>query len=49
MRQKDMAPGWLHTVSRFNPLTYVVEAERALFSGMAPNSSQYLRFRRGAE
>jgi ABC-2 type transport system permease protein len=26
-------PGWLQTLSRFNPLTYVVEAERALFAG----------------
>jgi ABC-2 type transport system permease protein len=26
-------PGWLQTLSRFNPLTYVVDAERALFSG----------------
>ncbi|TGG92896.1 ABC transporter permease [Natronospirillum operosum] len=29
----DMAPGWLYTASRFNPLTYLVEAERALFLG----------------
>ncbi|MNT79491.1 ABC-2 type transporter [compost metagenome] len=27
------APGWLYAASRFNPLTYLVEAERALFSG----------------
>jgi ABC-2 type transport system permease protein len=26
-------PGWLRTLSRFNPLTYVVDAERALFNG----------------
>ena len=26
-------PGWLQTLSRFNPLTYVVDAERALFNG----------------
>lgn len=26
-------PDWLYTASRFNPLTYVVEAERALFMG----------------
>jgi ABC-2 type transport system permease protein len=25
--------GWLQTLSRFNPLTYVVDAERALFNG----------------
>ncbi|WP_332687014.1 ABC transporter permease [Devosia sp.] len=25
------APGWLYVASRFNPLTYLVEAERALF------------------
>lgn len=27
------APGWLTTLSAFNPLTYVVDAERALFTG----------------
>lgn len=27
------APGWLYALSRFNPLTYLVEAERALFAG----------------
>lgn len=26
-------PGWLRTLSRFNPLTHVVDAERALFAG----------------
>lgn len=26
-------PEWLQTLSRFNPLTYIVEAERALFAG----------------
>ncbi|MEV4312109.1 ABC transporter permease [Actinocrispum sp. NPDC049592] len=26
-------PAWLLTMSRFNPLTYVVDAERALFNG----------------
>lgn len=29
----DEAPGWLHAASRANPLTYLVEAERALFTG----------------
>lgn len=29
----QMAPDWLFVASRFNPLTYLVEAERALFSG----------------
>jgi ABC-2 type transport system permease protein len=29
----DGGPGWLQTLSRFNPLTYVVDAERALFNG----------------
>jgi ABC-2 type transport system permease protein len=29
----DDGPGWLRTMSRFNPLTYVVDAERALFNG----------------
>jgi len=26
-------PGWLRTLAKFNPLTYVVDAERALFNG----------------
>ncbi|MBA9008044.1 ABC transporter permease [Thermomonospora cellulosilytica] len=26
-------PGWLRTLAAFNPLTYVVDAERALFNG----------------
>lgn len=30
----DGAPGWLRTVSDLNPLTYVVEASRELFSGV---------------
>jgi ABC-2 type transport system permease protein len=29
----DGGPGWLRTLARFNPLTYVVDAERALFNG----------------
>jgi ABC-2 type transport system permease protein len=29
----DVAPGWLQALSRLNPLTYVVEAERSLFAG----------------
>ena len=29
----DVAPDWLKTLSRLNPLTYLVEAERALFAG----------------
>ncbi|MEU4419350.1 ABC transporter permease [Actinoplanes sp. NPDC024001] len=29
----DNGPGWLRTLSHFNPMTYVVNAERALFSG----------------
>jgi len=29
----DGGPGWLRTLARFNPLTYVVNAERALFNG----------------
>ncbi|RAY12704.1 ABC transporter permease [Actinomadura craniellae] len=35
----DVAPGWLHTISRFNPATYLVEAERALFVGDFGDSS----------
>jgi ABC-2 type transport system permease protein len=29
----DDGPGWLQTLSKFNPLSYVVDAERALFNG----------------
>lgn len=29
----DGGPGWLQTLSKINPLTYVVDAERALFNG----------------
>jgi ABC-2 type transport system permease protein len=29
----EAAPDWLQALSRLNPLTYVVEAERALFAG----------------
>lgn len=29
----DVGPGWMRAVSRLNPLTYIVEAERALFAG----------------
>jgi ABC-2 type transport system permease protein len=29
----DSGPGWLFIASRFNPLTYLIEAERALFLG----------------
>jgi ABC-2 type transport system permease protein len=33
MLPMTMAPGWLHTLSRANPLSHVVDAERALFAG----------------
>jgi ABC-2 type transport system permease protein len=29
----DGGPAWLQTMAKFNPLTYVVDAERALFQG----------------
>ncbi|MEU4158068.1 ABC transporter permease [Actinoplanes sp. NPDC026670] len=29
----DNGPGWLKTLSKINPMTYVVDAERALFNG----------------
>lgn len=35
----DGGPGWLQTMSKFNPLTYVVDAERALFSGEVMSST----------
>jgi ABC-2 type transport system permease protein len=30
------APGWLQTAAHLNPLTYIVQAERALFAGTFP-------------
>jgi ABC-2 type transport system permease protein len=35
----ELAPDWLYALSRLNPLTYVVEAERALFAGDLANPS----------
>lgn len=32
----DGAPGWLRALSHLNPMTYLVEAERALFAGTLP-------------
>lgn len=29
----ESGPGWMQVAARFNPLTYIVEAERALFAG----------------
>lgn len=29
----ETAPGWLQTAGRFNPITYIVDAQRALFVG----------------
>ena len=29
----ESGPGWPYVASRFNPLTFLVEAERALFAG----------------
>ncbi|WP_181783291.1 ABC transporter permease [Pseudonocardia pini] len=29
----ETGPGWMQVVSKFNPLTYIVDAERVLFSG----------------
>ena len=33
------APGWLQAASNVNPLTYIVEAERALFAGTFPTDT----------
>ncbi|GAB3488103.1 ABC transporter permease [Nocardiopsis coralliicola] len=33
MLPMDLAPAWLYTLSRFNPISYVVDAERSLFNG----------------
>jgi ABC-2 type transport system permease protein len=35
----EIAPDWMRFISRLNPLTYVVEAERALFAGDFSHSS----------
>ena len=35
----DNGPDWLQTLSKFNPLTYVVNAERALFNGDVTSSA----------
>ena len=35
----EMAPRWLYVASRANPLTYLVEAERALFAGQLTSLS----------
>jgi ABC-2 type transport system permease protein len=35
----DSGPGWMQAVARFNPLAYVVDAERALFAGELTSSS----------
>lgn len=35
----DGGPGWLQTLSKVNPLTYVVNAERALFNGEITSSA----------
>jgi ABC-2 type transport system permease protein len=32
----ETAPQWMQTLSRLNPLTHIVEAERALFAGQFP-------------
>lgn len=29
----EAGPGWMRTLSKFNPLTYIVDAERTLFAG----------------
>jgi ABC-2 type transport system permease protein len=34
-------PGWLQVLSKFNPLTYVVDAERALFNGEILTSATF--------
>lgn len=38
------SPGWLRVASGLNPLTYVVEAERALFAGSFPVDTVALGF-----
>ena len=38
------APGWLQFASDLNPLTYIVEAERALFAGAYPADTSLAGF-----
>lgn len=40
----DMAPDWLYVLSRVNPITHVVEAERALLAGSLTDASVPLGF-----
>ncbi|MGN9841396.1 ABC transporter permease [Nonomuraea sp. H19] len=35
----ETAPGWLRTIGQFNPVTYIVDAQRALFAGDLANPS----------
>jgi ABC-2 type transport system permease protein len=35
----DNGPGWLRFLSQLNPLTYVIDAERALFAGTWPGDT----------
>ena len=34
-----LAPGWLQTLARLNPLSYAVDAARALFNGQFADPS----------
>ncbi len=35
----ETGPAWIQVAARFNPLTYVVDAERALFAGQLASST----------
>jgi hypothetical protein len=35
----ETGPGWMQVASKFNPLTYLVDAERALFAGDVGSSA----------
>lgn len=39
-----LAPGWLETVSEFNPITYVVDGTRAIFRGDIASSEAAIGF-----
>lgn len=39
-----LAPGWLETVSRFNPITYVVDGTRAIFRGDVASTEAVIGF-----
>lgn len=48
MLPMTLAPSWLHTLSRFNPLTYIVDASRASGAGVFDDGQIALGYTVGA-